>query len=172
VTVKTPAELPAAIVMFEGSTSMIPLESDERVNVRPPSGAGAFRLILPLIVCDNPTVPVPKAKVILGGTTMTLAVPETNPEAEAVMVAVPVILAAVTVVFAPFEFMGIVTLPATVATVVSLLAKLKIWPPGPAGCERITLSVPIPLLPKCSELGLSITAVVVAELITTVVGVP
>ena len=126
VTVKGKVEVPSAIVALGVFTSTMPPGSDESVNVTPPDGAGVFRMILPLMVREIPTVAVPSATVIPGGTTLTVAVPEVNPAAAAVMVVLPVTLAAVTVVFAPVEFSGIVTLPSTVATVVSLLARLTV----------------------------------------------
>jgi hypothetical protein len=104
VSVKAPLELPSSIMMLGGCKSTMPLGPDESVNVTPPDGAAAFRMILPVIVRESPTVSVPSARVIFGGTTLTVAVPEVKPAAEAVMEAVPVVFAAITVAFAPVAF--------------------------------------------------------------------
>lgn len=75
VRVKARVEFPGAIAVLGTCTSTMPLGSDDSVKVIPPEGAGVFRMILPLIGREMPTVLVARATVMPGRTTSTTAVP-------------------------------------------------------------------------------------------------
>ena len=107
--------------------------------------------------------------VIVGKVTITVAVPDPKPGAVAVIVAIPLTLPGVTVTLTPAEPAGTVTLGGTVATLVSLLDRLTIWPPGPAGADSITISEPGALV-KFSGLPRNTIPPPLATVIVTVTG--
>ena len=129
---------PAANVAV-GGTVATPALLELRLTVRPPAGAGADRLRVMFCVVRPLIVMEPGAKLTLA-VVCTVWVPEVNPDADAVMLAEPM-LTAVTVgcvvgVVAPA---AMVTLAAdTVTFVVSLLVKATVTPPAGAGTGRVT----------------------------------
>ena len=101
---------------------------------------------------------------------MTVAVPEFIRGADAVMVVVPLALPGITVTFAMLAPARTVTVGATVAAVVLLLARVITTPLGPAGADRFTVSMAGAL--TANGFGVSVISTGAATVIVTVVGVP
>ena len=97
-----------------------------------------------------------KAIVVRGapGLTFTVAVAFEKPLAVAKMVVLPDVAPGVTDIFALEAPAETLTLAGTLATFGMRLARLTIWPAGPAGDERITIRVPGALV-KFSGFGAS-----------------
>jgi hypothetical protein len=125
VTVKVPVVPPAGMVTLGGSKSTIPLGMLPRTTVTPPGVAGAFRVIVALIVRATASVAESRVIEIVGVTTFTatVAAPKPGEDAEIVL---PPVLPDVIVTLVPVEPAGIVALKGTVATDVLLLDKLTI----------------------------------------------
>lgn len=129
---------PCAKVAVAGTVAT-PTLLELRLTVSPPAGAGADRFRVMFCVVRPVIVMEPGAKLTLA-VVCTVWVPEVNPDADAVMLAEPM-LTAVTVgcvvgVVAPA---AIDTLAAdTVTFVVSLLVKATVTPPAGAGTGRVT----------------------------------
>ena len=122
VTVKEPVVLPLVILTDGGSTSTVPEGLEFKLILTPCGGAGAFKVNVPLIVWLRPTVLESSASETAGLITLTVAVTEANPVAEAVMVAEPT-LPGVTGMPAVEPPAPITTLAGTLAMVGSLLNK-------------------------------------------------
>jgi hypothetical protein len=120
VTVNDPPVPPLATVTVCGSASTVPDGVDFRFTLTPVAGAGAFNVKVPLMVPFNATDVESREIVIVGTITLTVAVPETNPVPEAVIVvdpvATPVTETLAVVPFATVTVAGTVAAPGLLLT--------------------------------------------------------
>src|SRR5439155_21482679 len=129
-------------------------------------GAGTLRVTRPFMVRVSPTVGESSVTETLGTDTTTCARALLNPAAVARMDALPVIPEGVTAKVAVVPFAGTSTLFGTVATLVSVIARLTCSPPAGAGLPSVTVIIPGAKVVTLSGFGVSVMIVVPADMVT------
>jgi len=168
VTVNEPVVPPLGTLTVGGSTSTVPDGVDFKFTLTPVGGAEVLSVKVPLIVPLSATELEASEMVIVGTTTFTVAVPETNPEADAVMVVEPV-ATPVTEMIAVIPSAPTVTVEGTVAAAGLLLTSWITLPLEPAG-ERVSVRVPVEPAPTASGFGFRLIVGVFATVMVTVTG--
>jgi hypothetical protein len=130
---------PASTVTVAGTVPAVVLLL-VRLIAAPFGPAGAERFTV-MFAADPPSARGFGVNVIMIGTKLTVAVPESIPIAEAVMVVVPPMVPGVTGTLAVLAPEATVMVAGTVATVVLLLVKVTDTPDDPAGTERVNVRV-------------------------------
>ena len=141
------------------------LSSDTKV----PYGEGVTKDTMNGTVWPGPAVTLAGSRICATFAIFTVALPVMKPLADAVIVLLPP-LPGVTATFAVVEPCGTDILAGTLATLVLLLDKFTVWPPIPAGADRVRVSVPDVLLPKLNGFGVSEMAGGAATVMLTVAG--
>jgi hypothetical protein len=163
VTVKVPVE-PVAMVTLDGTVT-IPFGLALRNTTTPAGGTGPDRVMVPFVLDPEPTTVESSANVMPTTDTFTATLAGTRPEAPARMNALPgkpdvrVTVALV----APSE---IVMLEGTDAILVSVLNRLTLTPPGPAGPPSVTVRAPEEFVARFSGLGPNVIVLTPAEIVT------
>ena len=117
-----------------------PVGLQDSATVVPLAGAGAFKLIVPVMLRPKPTVVEPKLTVIEGAVTDTVALIDAYPEAVARIDVLPT-ASGVTVTFALATPAGMVTVEGTEMILESNPLRLTIVDPELVGF-KVTVSVP------------------------------
>lgn len=130
--VNEPVVLLCAIVTSAGDTLTNPALLLARWTARPPAGAGSANVIVPVRLRPTPMSALGAPSVMLRRLTFTLAVPSWNPAAVAVMIVPPATDPVVTIAV-PVDAPSAMTIDGSMAATGSLLARVTLWPPTPAG---------------------------------------
>ena len=119
-----------------------------RVTTWPAGPAGLVSATVTLPVVLGVSVSGFGVRVMAAGMswlTVTVVLPPVRPGAEALRVAAPGVVPAVTVTAVLLALAGMVTLGGTLATALLLLSRVTTWPAGPAGLVSATVTLPVVL---------------------------
>src|SRR5579864_1743236 len=166
VSVNVAVVAPAAMVKVAGETVAMVVSLLPRVTTVPAAGAGPSSVTVALKLRPTPSKGPGVVSVILRSVTFTVAGPLVNPVADAVMVALPAVVPAVTWKVAVVCPCSTVTLAGTVATDVLLLPSVTVSPFVGAGEPSVTVIVPEFVAVKLSGFGVKTMLFGAAETVT------